>query len=216
MADIFQELEEDLRRDRAAALWRKYGIYLVGAAIVLVVGTGAWSAWRHYETRQRIAAGDRFTEAMLAANQGQTDAAVTGFAGVATEGPAGYALLARMQGAALKVRAGDRAGAAAIYDGIAADAQAPETYRQAALLLSVMQQSDTGEPKALSDRLAPLAGDDNPWRHSARELQAMLALRAGDQERAKTLLGGLSNDTNAPQSVRNRAGEMLRALGGGA
>jgi len=216
VADIFQEVDEDLRRDRATALWRKYGIYVLGVAIALVAGTAAWSGWRYYETRQRIEAGDRFTEAMLAANQGQTDAAVTGFAGVAAGGPAGYAILARMQGAALKVRAGDRAAAAAIYDGIAADAQVPETYRQAALLLSVMQQVDTGEPKVLSDRLAPLAAEDSAWRHSARELQAVLALRANDQERARGLLDALSKDAGAPQSVRTRAGEMLRALGGGA
>ncbi|ROQ01303.1 hypothetical protein EDC65_0481 [Stella humosa] len=216
MADIFQEVDEDLRRDRATALWRRYGIYLIGVAVALVLATAAWSAWRYYERSQREQAGDRFTQAMLAANQGQTDAAVAGFAEVATGNAAGYAVLARMQGAALKVRAGDRAAAASIYDGIAGDAAVPETYRQAALLLSVMQTMDTGEPKALSDRLAPLAADDNPWRHTARELQAALAIRAGDTARARTLLDGLSKDAAAPQSLRTRAAETVQALGSGA
>ena len=54
MADIFQEVDEDLRRDRATALWRKYGIYVLGVAIALVAGTAAWSGWRYYETRQRL------------------------------------------------------------------------------------------------------------------------------------------------------------------
>lgn len=216
MADIFQEVDEELRRDRAAALWRKYGIYVIAVAVVLVAATAAWQAWRYYETRQRIQAGDRFTEAMLAANQGQTDAAVATFAGIATDGPPGYAMLARMQGAALKVRAGDQAGAAAIYDGIAADAGVPETYREAALLLSVMQQVDTGDPRALSERLTPLVAEGSPWRHSARELQAVLALRAGDPAQARTFLETLSKDAAAPQSMRTRAAEMLRALGGGA
>ena len=216
MADIFQEVDEDLRRERAGALWRRYGIYVVGVALALVVGTAAWSGWRYYDTNQKLQAGDRFTQAMLAANQGQTDAAVTGFAEVASGGAAGYAVLSRMQAAALKVRAGDRAEAAGIYDGVAADATVPETYRQAALLLSVMQSADAGDPKALSDRLAPLAADDNPWRHTARELQAVLAVRANEPDRARTILEALAKDAAAPQSLRTRAAELVRALGGGA
>lgn len=153
---------------------------------------------------------------MLAANQGQAEAAVAGFGEVATTAPAGYALLARMQGAALKVRAGDRAGAAAIYDAVAADAAAPEAYRDAAQILSVMQTIGSGDPKALADRLAPIAGDGNPWRHTARELQAVLAIRAGDTARARTILEALSKDAAAPQSLRTRAAEMVSALGGGA
>ncbi|BBK42644.1 membrane protein [Allostella vacuolata] len=197
-------------------LWRRYGIYVAGVALALVAGTAAWSGWRYYDTNQKLQAGDRFTQAMLAANQGQTDAAVTGFAEVASGGAAGYAVLSRMQAAALKVRAGDRAAAAGIYDGIAADAAVPETYRQAALLLSVMQSADAGDPKALSDRLAPLAADDNPWRHTARELQAVLAVRANEPDRARTILEALAKDAAAPQSLRTRAAELVRALGGGA
>lgn len=216
VADIFQEVDEDLRRDRAAALWRRYGAYVIGVAVALVLGTAAWSGWQYYRTNQRLAAGDRFTQAMLQANQGQADEAATGFAAVASDGPAGYAVMARMQGAVLKVRAGDQAGAAANYEGVAADADAPEVYRRAALLLSVMLQADSGDPATLSSRLDPLAADDSPWRYSARELQAVLALRAGEPARARALLEPLSADATAPQTLRNRVGEMLRALGGGA
>ncbi len=216
MADIFQEIDEELRRERASALWAKYGIYVIAVAVALVLATAGWAALRHYHTNQRLEAGDRFTAAMLAANQGQTEAAVTGFGEIASGGPEGYALLARMQGAGLKVRAGDRAAAAAIYDSVAADTGAPEVYRNAALLLAVMQSVDSGDPKALSDRLGPIAGDDSPWRHTAREIQAVLAVRAGDTARARTILGGLAKDIAAPQSLRTRAAEMMSALGGGA
>lgn len=216
MADIFQEIDEELRRDRASALWAKYGIYVIGVALALVLATAAWAGWRHYQTTARLEAGDRFTAAMLEANQGKTEAAVAGFGEIASNGPESYALLARMQGASLKVRAGDGPGAVSIYDAVAADSKAPEVYRNAALLLSVMLQVDSGDPKALSDRLSPIAGDDSPWRHSAREVQALLAIRAGDRAGARKILEGLSKDAGAPQSLRARATEMVLALGGGA
>ncbi|MCC7276606.1 MAG: tetratricopeptide repeat protein [Alphaproteobacteria bacterium] len=216
MADIFQEVDEELRRHRAVQLWRRYGIYVIGAAVVLVLATAAWTGWNHYRTQQRIEAGNRFTAGLLLANQGQLDEAGKLFSEVEGAPAAGFALLARFETAALKQRAGDRPGAIAIYDAIAADGKAPDSYREAALLLSVMQSADDGDPKALADRLAPIAADANPWRFMARELQAVLAHRAGDTARARTMLKALSDDAAAPAALRARAAEMSQALDGGA
>ena len=37
MADIFTEVEEDLRRDRAKQLWTRYGRYFVALAVVAIL-----------------------------------------------------------------------------------------------------------------------------------------------------------------------------------
>ena len=63
-------------------------------------------------------------------------------------------------------------------------------------------------------RHPPPPADGNPWRHSAREMTALLAERQGDRAVAKTLLGGLVNDTSAPRGIRTRATEMLTRLDG--
>jgi len=54
---------------------------------------------------------------------------------------------------------------------------------------------------------------DNPWRHSARELLAVLALHVGDAATAREHLTKLSEDLLAPRSMRKRAGEMLAVVG---
>ena len=216
MADIFQEVDEDLRRDRASALWRRYGKFVLAGAVVLVLATAAWSGWRHYRNQQQLEAGTKFTQALILANQGQDEAAGKAFAEVAGGSASGFAMLGRLETANLKARAGDRPGAIAIYEAVAADSSVPEPYRQGALLLAVMNAADSGDPKALADRLQPLAADGSPWRHSARELQAVLAQKAGDLARARTLLQSLADDAQAPQGVKQRAGEMMRAIGGGA
>ncbi len=74
-------------------------------------------------------------------------------------------------------------------------------------------QIDDGNPETLMSRLEPLAADGNPWRYTARELQAVLALRSGDTARARELFTRLADDMDAPDSLRTRATEMLRALG---
>ena len=96
----------------------------------------------------------------------------------------------------------------ALYDSLAGDGSLPVVYRDLASLLSVQQQAGGGDPKALSLRLAPLSTDANPWRFSARELDGLLASRAGDKARAKTLFQQLADDKDAPAGLRARAAEL--------
>ena len=37
MADIFNEVDEDVRKDKSLALWKAYGKYVIGAAVLIVV-----------------------------------------------------------------------------------------------------------------------------------------------------------------------------------
>ena len=72
---------------------------------------------------------------------------------------------------------------------------------------------DDAEAEAIRSRLAPLMADDNPWRHSARELAAHAAMRGGDRKAARELFTKLAGDGAAPGGVRSRASEMLSVLG---
>jgi hypothetical protein len=45
---LLRDAEEDLRRERLQALWREWGATLIGMALMLVIGTGAGVAWRHW------------------------------------------------------------------------------------------------------------------------------------------------------------------------
>ena len=50
MTDLFREVEEDLRREQFSRLWEKYGIYVIGTAVAIVLIVAAivgWRAWSH-------------------------------------------------------------------------------------------------------------------------------------------------------------------------
>jgi hypothetical protein len=84
--------------------------------------------------------------------------------------------------------------------------------RQLADLLSVRAQLDSGDPAVLDKRLQVLAADGAPWRYTAMEFQAFLALRAGDKGKARKIFTQLSQDSGAPDSLSARAADMLRYL----
>jgi hypothetical protein len=213
LADIFDEIEEDLRKERAKKLWDRYGWIVLVVAGGIILGVAGWRGWQWYEHRQAAQAAERFLAAAAAADRGEAAAAAAAFAELSRGAPSGYRVLARLHEAGLKARQGATAEAVALYETLARDSAVPPLYRDLAALLAVLHQADSGDPRALADRLAPLAAPGAAFRHSAMELQAVLAERRGDRAEARRLLEALAEDRGAPDGVRRRAGEMLGAFG---
>ena len=138
--------------------------------------------------------------------------AVQNFAILARDGSIGYATLARLNQAALQAEGGDRAGAVGSYLSIANDDTVDTIFRDLALLLSTLHDLDTAAPDELAKRVAQLTVTDNPWRHSAKELSALLSQRRGDRSNARKIFQDLADDVTAPAGIRARAAEMSAIL----
>ncbi len=212
---LLKEVSDELKKERYAQLWKAYGNYVIGAAVALVLGMSGYQGWTIYQQGQREAEGEKFAQAETLAEADRPAEAAAAFTALAEDSGAGYATLSRLRAAALQAKAGDTGGAVAIYDSLAGDSSAGETYRDLAVLLSVLHQLDSGDPDALMARLAPLTAEDIPWHYSALELTALLADRAGDRARAREIFTRLGDDAGAPPGLRARAREMLIYLGGG-
>jgi hypothetical protein len=214
VSDIFQEVQEDLRAERARRFWQRWGIVFAVAALLLAGGVGAWQGWRWYERRQAEAASLAFAEAQRAVEAENPDFAAAGrrFAELAAQSPAGYRVLARLRAAALLAEAGDRQAALSLWDEVARDGSADPLWRDLAALMWALHGIASEDPAALAARLAPLAAPGAPWRASARELQALLALRRGEAEAARRVLRALSEDRDAPEGIRSRAARIVAGL----
>ena len=210
---LFREVDEEVRRDRFEALWKRYGKFAVGGAGLVAAVAVAVVLWLQFQERQRIEAGDRFSAAVQLAASGELEQAAEEFAALAESADSGYRMLARLRQAALLVELGDNDDAITLYDELAADRGVDGVYRDLATLLSVTNQADDGDPGTLIERLDDLTRDGNPWRFSAKELTGVIAIRAGDNARARELFTDLSGDLDAPAGVRARAAELLAALG---
>lgn len=209
---LIREVDEELKQEQLQALWKKHGSLLVAGATALVLGVAGWQAWNAWDMKQRATTGGQFSAAMQALQQGSREDAVAQLGKVAAEGTAGYQVLADFKLADLKLASGDRDGAVALFERVAAG-RGDEVYRDLARLKAAYLKLDTAEPSALEAEVAPLAVESSPWRHSAREIQALAALKRGDAARAADLYGKIADDPAAPQGLRARAAEMLAAAG---
>ncbi len=212
LADIFHEIEEDLRRDKAAQFWKRYGRYVIAAVVFVIAATASYVGWKEYRQRQQIAYGNRFAVALSLIQDKKEAEALSALGSLAEDAGTGYGTLARFRAATVKLHQGDRAGAVAIYDAVAKDSSVDPLYAQLAAVYYVLNTLETGDPDDLAKRLEPLMSPTGPWRYSARELAALLALRKGDAAKARENFTKLADDTKTPSGIRARAAEMLRAL----
>lgn len=210
MADIFQEVDEEVRRERLHKLWQRYGAYVVGAAVLVVAAIAAWRGYEWYVGRQAAAAGARFEAAVALSEQDKADEAENAFAKIAAEAPAGYRVLARFRAAAELVKT-KPADAAQAYDALAADASLGTTLQDLAAVHAAMLRLDTMSFADMQKRLAPVAEQGRPFRHTARELLALSAWHDHDVAAARKYIDMINNDPESPPLMRARI-EMLSAL----
>lgn len=214
MSDIFREVDEDLRQERYAKLWSRFGKYLIGAVVLVVVVAAIVIAWQNVTEGRRQAEGESFASALELAREGATEQAATAFNRLAENSGSGYRALARLQAAAALVKAGNTDEAVVVYDRLATDGSVDSILRDLGALLAALHRFDAADNAEMLQRLGPLVLDSNAWRFSAREMQALVMHRSGEVAEAQSLLEALVDDADAPNGIRTRAAELLGVIGG--
>lgn len=214
MSDIFQEVDEEVRRERLKKLWERYGNHLIAACVLVVVGVGTWRGYEWWEAQKAAESGAAFEQAVTLAESGKSGEAEAAFAKLAIDGTAGYRVLARLREAA-ELAHTDPKGAIKAYDGIAADKSAGQVIEDLAALRGGMLLVDTDSYADLRARLEPLTGPDRPFRFSARELLALAAWKANDRAEARRWTDMILSDLQAPPAARSRAEVLSELIGTG-
>ena len=210
MSELFDEIDEDVRRDQLKKIWDKYSILIIAGALLIIAAVGGWRGYQYLEAKKAAEAGAAFDKASELSEQNKHTEAEAAFADLAAKAPSGYRVLARLRVAA-EAASRDPQAAAKLYDDIAADRTvgAPEQdlarVRAAALLL------ETSTYPNMLQRLEPATAPTATFRHTARELLALSAWRANDTTAARQWLDVIANDGETPASLRSRA-EALQAL----
>lgn len=212
MSDIFREVDEELRRDRASELARKYGPYFIGFAVAIVLGTLAHQLWRDWDLNRRTERSDAYAAALELVADDQTEAALAALAELG-EPDGGYGALATFERARLLAEEGRRDEALALWEILAAGEAGRPAMQGVARLYFVMHQIDDGDPAELRTMLQPLMVAGNGFRPLAMELDAQLSLREGDRDKARRIYAEIADDLTAPSRLRARAAQVLASLG---
>ncbi len=214
MADIFREVDEEVRRDKALDFWKKYQNLLIGLALIVVVATAGWRFWENQRQKAAEETGAKYQAALQLARENKNDEAERAFSQLTRVDQPGYALLARFKvAAATAVR--DPAAGAKAYDLLAADAAVDPVLQDVARLRSAMLLLDGPDASEARRRLEVMSATGGAFRYTARELLAVAALKTNDYEAAGKWLDMLVVDQQTPPDLRQRAEALLGLVSSG-
>lgn len=210
---FIREVDENLRRDQAEAVFKRYGRWFVVAAILILAAVGGWLFWKNQQADQAAAGSEQFAAVLTDIGAGKTGADVEKrLDTLAVEGNGSLSGAARLTRAAVALQKSDRATAIAQYKAVMEDNDVPATIRDTATIRLTQLEFDSLQPAQVIDRLAPLAVKESAWYGSAGELTALALLKANRRSEAAALLNGVAASKDVPASLRARAEQLAAGL----
>ncbi|MFS8044176.1 tetratricopeptide repeat protein [Rhizobium sp. BR 314] len=206
---FIREVNEELRSDQLRFVWRRFGRLIIAGAVLIVLGTAAYSGYRYWSGNQAGSGGDQFLAALTLADQGKTDDALAALTNIEKTGPGAYPLLARLRAATLQAQKGDKAGAIAVFSAVGKQTDIPAVVRNAARLRAAYLLVETGTYDQVAAEVQELAVPADAFRHSARDVLGLAAYKAGDFAKARQWFQAIVDDPQSPRNVANRAQMML-------
>jgi hypothetical protein len=210
VSELFDEVDEEVRRDQLKKLWDQYSIYIIALALLIIAAVGGWRGYQYLEAKKAAEAGAAFDAALDLSEQNKHTEAEAAFDKLAATAPAGYRMLARMRVAA-EVAARDPKAGAKMYDDIAGDRSIGTEQQDLAKIRAAGLLLDTESYPNMLQRLEAATRPEATFRHTARELLALSAWRANDTTAARQWLDMIASDGETPSAMRSRA-EALQAL----
>lgn len=203
---FIDEVTEEVRREKLYGYLRRYG-WIAVAAVLLLVGGAAFNEFRNAQARDAAqATGDAL---LVALEETDPDARTAAILGVEAEGAG--ASVTRLLQASTQEEAGDIEGAAATLNAVAADADAPEMYRDlAAIKAAMLPIQDTAARRAA---LEALSQPGQPFQLLALEQLAYMTLATGDTEAALVTLRQIEEDATVSRGLLERVQTLMVALG---
>ena len=213
MSDIFQEIDEDLRRERLRRAWDRYGIFVLAAALLIIVITAGYRGYDAWNTSRERAAGDLFVAALDDAGDARTATAAETLTAFAEDAPSGYAMLARFRAGTVYAQADQPERAREVFSALVNDSSVASSYRDIARLRLAQIELDLGETEAARQSVAVMAENpNNSYSASAQELMGLIAYAENDMAGAARWFRTVRDGANVPPGLRARARFMLALI----
>ena len=207
MSDIFQEIDEDLRQDKVARLWKAYGKYLVALAVFIILVIASYRFIEHKNEKNREQTSELYELASEAGRSGDKKAAIELFSDEMFDENIGYSIISKLKKAALAKSNNDLEGTEIVLKEIITNEDIPLYLRDLARLKLFASDSDN-----ISSQLEVLIEEEGPWKFLALELKGGIQLEGGNLKEARSIFKELTDDANTPNNLRRRASEILKAL----
>lgn len=199
MTDIFEEVDEALKQEKFEKIWAEYKTTIIACIAILIVGTGAGSAYHSWNNARN---GAETTKLLTALDQDNPDQALI----AATQKTrANHKAIGLLNAASVLKEEGKNEEATKIYADLIKTKSAPKSLRD---LARILYSQNDGE-NALTYLKPLLANSKSPWQWHAKIEAATRSAKEENYDAALKYLEGFETQTNLPASLKQR-GDALR------
>lgn len=209
MNDVFQEVEQSLREETLAKVWKRWAPFVYAAVAIAIIGVAVFEFMRWQRGEAVSAAAKKFEAGFIALEANDLPAARARFAELSTN-DTGFAGLANHMLAGVERDLTN--DSAAVEAHLKAAAKDTGVMGDLAVLKLGYIMADTATRAELEAALKPLLDKDTQATDLARELIAAKALAEGDVEFARDTFETLSIDVNAPRVMQERVRRALDTM----
>lgn len=203
MADIFNEVDEALKQERAAALWQKYGPLIIGGAVLIIFMTALVTGVEAYTHHRQ----EKSTTSLLTAME---DSALESRVEKIKSLPDKYAAMAALSSADTALQTGNVAQAGN-YLSLSTEAGAPQPFNYLAemALASLPDAPAASSTEIMRD--AEKIGGALRWQGVMTAATVAMSTE-NDPAKATELLAQIENADNVPASMKARASALKQYL----
>ena len=203
MADIFDEVSEDLRKDQYKQIWLKYKKIIISLVSIFVLSVIAFKYIQHYQEKKKIEVATLYFNGLNEIKNKNYDKAEDIFKEIIKSADLGYTVLSHFKLASIYLNKKDFQSMESNYNKIINLDKINKSYKEYALFLKITNSPNINNDKKIA-LLKPILTSPGEFQPIASELEILYLIENKKFEKAKNKLEKLLKQKNISNNQKNR------------
>ena len=203
------EVNEELRRQQLKSIWDRFGVYIIGFAVLIILSVGGNEIINHLNNRVSQRESNAFDNALSLIEKGNDSAGLDQLIEL-TEGKTGYKGLALFRLSSESLTNGNYQEAVDYLKKASLDKTLTNNLRVFAKIKAGLILVDNGSFSEVDVLLKEVIESGGPFSFHAKEILALALIKNGRDLEAQEIFQEIANDASAPPVLARRAEIFLR------
>ena len=203
------EVNEELRRQQLKSIWDRFGVYIIGFAVLIILSVGGNEIINHLNNRVSQRESNAFDNALSLIEKGNDSAGLDQLIKL-TEGKTGYKGLALFRLSSESLTNGNYQEAVDYLKKASLDKTLTNNLRVFAKIKAGLILVDNGSFSEVDVLLKEVIESGGPFSFHAKEIIALALIKNGRDLEAQEIFQEIANDASAPPVLARRAEIFLR------
>ncbi len=203
MADIFDEVSEELKQDRLIQIWKKNSKYIISLLLIIVISIASYQVFISWNKKKLEVSSQQFFNAIEKLENKKYKESSEIFLKSSIEDNEGYRILSLFGLAETNYKRGNIKEMSLNYKNIYEDNNVDLYYRNLSRLLSVMKDNISTFENQINI-LKPILNSPSKLQLLAAELEIILYIRSNNINKANAKLKNLLKRSGVSLEQKNR------------